>query len=382
MLLRMWLLCCPLFLCVLAPGFARATPPRQSVKPAVPGARPASPVMRGTDVMARVEGQTITRAELTYFWLQTDPRIAGLLGELLAARWKSDRGASGSYQVSTEEIYQKLYGGGATNFAPTLSAMVTQRLVDILATRKGIVVTGTQAQARARELFDRVRQQNGLTLSDEEILRAYRVPRDLFMKDMIFQVQVERLLAADIVERNGHRMNSEDWVEVRELFASVSPEGDPVDVERRFAEARERIQGWLQEIAAGKSFSDVARERNENFTRGTGGLRGPTLRGTGTPSLEEAIYRLQPGEMTGPLRAANGWYVFKMERRGEQISQAERDRAWKMVVEARRNRFLAELRKKARVWSVVPLPAEAPMPATEGCTDCPPAPPMPGLPGA
>ncbi|MCS6777635.1 MAG: peptidylprolyl isomerase [Chloroherpetonaceae bacterium] len=338
--------------------------------------------MRGTDVMAKVEGQAITRAELTYFWLQTDPRIAGLLGELLAARWKADRGASASYQVSTEEIYRQLYGGGATNFAPTLSAMVTQRLVDILATRKGILVTGTQAQARARELFDRVRQQNGLALSDEEILRAYRVPRDIFIKDMIFQVQVERLLAADIAERNGHRMSPEDWVEVRELFASVSTEGDAADIERRFVEARERIQGWLQEIAAGKSFSEVAREHNENFTRGTGGLRGPTLRGTGTPALEKAIYQLRPGEMTGPLRATNGWYVFRMERRGEQIPQAERERAWKMVVEAKRNRFLAELRKKARIWSIVPLPMEAPVPATEGGTDRPPAPPVPGPPGA
>jgi parvulin-like peptidyl-prolyl isomerase len=365
-------------LCALTITAQKPAPPKtQNPKPKIERRTP-NIRLRGNDVIATVEGQPISRAELTYFWLQTDPRINALLGDLVASRWKTDRGKSGSYVVTEAEIYNQLYGGGSTACAPILSGLITNRLVDILATRKGILVTKTQAQARAHELFEQVRQQNNLKLTDEEIIKTYNVPRDIFLKDMIFRVQAESLLAADIAERNGHSIRVEDWAEVRALFAAVQPDGDASETEQRFVEAKQRIENWTKEIGGGKTFAEVARTYSENTTRGAGGLLGPTLRGTGTPALEAAIYRLKPGERTVPLRAPNGWYVFQMERRGAQISEEERKRNWQNVVTSKLPLFLSQLRKKAKVTSRIPLPADTPPSnpvAPNQTPDTPPPPP-------
>lgn len=350
-------------LCVLVLGTPNPAPQKTPPKPTKTATKPSkkpAPRMRGSDVMATVEGKPITREELTYFWLQTDPRVNALLGDLVAARWKTDRTKTGSYTISQADIYNQLYGGGSTACAQILSGLVTNRLVDILATRKGIIVTRTQAMARAHDIFEQARKQNNLKLTDDEIMQTYKIPRDIFLKDMTFRVQAEQLLAADLAERNGHTIRAEDWVEVRALFASIMPDGEEDNTETLFIEAKQRIEGWVKEIEQGKSFVEVARERNENTTRASGGALGPTLRGTGTPALEAAIYRLKPGERTAPLRAVNGWYVFQMERRGPQISADERARAWQNVVTAKLPLFLAQLRKKAKVTSVVPLPVETP----------------------
>src|SRR5262249_1244631 len=156
------------------------------------------------------------------------------------------------------------------------------RLVAIEAKRKGILVTRTQALARAHELFDQFRQQNNLTQTDDELIEQLHLPRDIFLDDMAYRVRTEKLLAADIAERNGHPISPDDWAVVRQLFLEVPPTLNTDEKEKRFADARRTIEAWVQEIKSGKSMEEAAREHNDDATKETGGLRGAALRGTGT----------------------------------------------------------------------------------------------------
>lgn len=331
-----------------------------------------------TDVLATVEGQRITRSELTYFWLQTDVNAVSALGALVADSWKATRGAAPTLQLRTEAIYRKLYGRGQQHYARVLWNLILNRVVAVKAARSGIVVTGTDARAYAHVLLDEVRSQRGLTLSDDRLLETFHIPRDVFMQDMLFRVRAEKLLEASIARRNGHPLRAEDWLVLRQLFAAANSGATPEATEQNFVEAKRRLQGWLVEIKGGKKLEEAASEHNQDATRASGGLRGPSLRGTGDPTLEAAILQLAPGALSEPLRAKNGWYVFRVEQRGAAIPEPDRKRAWRQVVEARLTDFLKELRATAKIKTDVPIPADpqqqsAPGPMPPG--EMPPPPP-------
>src|SRR5579871_2432430 len=183
----------------------------QAGQPAT-GNRQPTTVLSGSDIMATVEGHPITRRELTYFWISTDRQAGHLVGDLLVDRWRAARGSMPYYSIPEAAIYARLYSGSSKDsaYANMLSNMVTTRLVEIEAKRKHITVMPQEARAAAHEMLEEVRQQQHLTLKDDEILVQFGIPRDLFMDDMVFRVRLERLLQAEYVRRNGHALTADD----------------------------------------------------------------------------------------------------------------------------------------------------------------------------
>ena len=301
---------------------------------------------KGADVMAMVEGQMITRRELTYYWLQVDPKLPAKLDGLLAERWKADRGQSPRYAISETEIYRKLYGAKA-DYSATLDGLITTRLISLLAKRRGVIVTKAQVEAQARELFDAYRKQTGAKSTDAEVMAQFKIPRDIFMQDVASRVQEQALLEREFARRNGHAIGPNDWIEVRALFAKAEDLGDPIETEKQFAAAKTRIQAWRAEIAAGKSFAEVAKIHNEDSSADLGGRHGLSLRGTGTP--DNLLFTLKPNQISPPIRVKNGWFVFTAARQGNSLSEAERHAAWQAVATAAMPAFLDSLRRNAKI---------------------------------
>jgi hypothetical protein len=337
---------------VLSQSSSRKTPSA----PKSATSRP-SPKFGPDDEMALVNGVKITRRELVRFWLQTDARAQAAVGALATERWI----ASGAFQLPEADLYARLFTDASLDFTNTLSNRVSNRLVEQEARRKSILVTQTQVKAYTKELFDReVRQKSGIQATDAQIMEQFKIPRLAFEEDVRFQLRLERLIADEIAQKLGHPIGPDDWIVVRELFAAAQTTPDGIPTEAQFAEARKRVEAWRAEVVAGKSLEEVARERNEGFTRSTGGLRNPSLRGTGTRSLEEAVWALKPGELSQPLRGRAGWYVFRVERRGDQIAREERERMWREILKAQKPIYVTELRRKAKIISVTPLPVSPP----------------------
>jgi len=189
------------------PALADATHARKP-GPQPQNARAAKRPLTGEDVVATVEGQPITRRQLTYYWLQVDRKgPSALLADLLADRWKADKGASRAYTIPDSEIYARLYTGNDALVADVLSSLITNRLVAIEAARKGIRVTQAEARAYAHEFFDQVRRQSGIQDTDEQLMQKFHLPRDVFLDDMLFRLRTEKLLAADL----GHPIPQPDW---------------------------------------------------------------------------------------------------------------------------------------------------------------------------
>lgn len=312
--------------------------------------------MRADDVIATVEGQPITRRELTYYWIQADARTSAALGSLVSDAWKANKGLSPTYTIPESAIYQRLYNDKNLIYANVLSSLITERLAAIEANKQGIVVTNAQGMAYAHEMFDQVRKQQNTQLSDNEIMTTFKVSRDLLLEDMMYRVRTEKLLAADIGRRNGHPMNANDWVVVRELFAAARTTSAEVGDESGFAKARERMEEAAALMKSGKSMEELART-NDDPTMATGGLRDALLRGGNVSKpLGDVIFQLKPGEISPPLRGRFGYYIFRVEKRGAQISEADRSTMWKQIVDMQKPAFLNEMRNKAQITSTVPLP--------------------------
>ena len=348
-----------LALALLVPVVAHADKPIKSVQRKQTNAQKVSPKpLRGADVLAKVEGEPITRREFTDFWLKVDILANRPLGNILLNRFRAAGTLAPHYAVTEADIYQTLYSQPTADYATFLSNLVTNRLVAHEAKRQGVVVTKQEAEKAGRALLEQAREQQGLKMSDESILTKFHVPRDLFLEEMTFRLRGERLLAKSIERRNGHALGANDWVSLRELFAGANVGTDTQKNAQEFADAKTRVQKWMDEVKSGKSFADVASAHNEDETRSRGGQRGPALRGTGTPAVEQAVFGLNSGQMSAPLKTKDGWYVFLVERRGAQIPESERTAAWKQIVEKRVTPFLADLRQHAKISSAIPLPAD------------------------
>lgn len=344
------------FACAVPAYSQHTTPNTQHRPPSTLNSQPS--ILHGSDVLATVDGEPITRRDLTNLWLKVDNLANRPLGMVLLNRMRAAGSLAPSYTITEADIYKALYSGPASDYATYLSNLVTNRLVARQAKRQGITVTPQEAAQAGHALMDQVRAQKNIKAPDEQILAQFRVPRDIFLDEMAFRLRGERLLAKSIAARNGHSLGAGDWVVLRELFAGANVGTDEKQNAQEFAAARERVQTWAAEVKGGKSFADVARSHNEDETRTTGGLRSAALRGTGTKEIEDAVFRLKPGELSAPLRTKDGWYVFLMEKRGAEIPAAQRDAAWKQIVEKRVTPFLADLRKHAKITSTIALPTD------------------------
>ncbi|MDE2126710.1 MAG: peptidylprolyl isomerase [Armatimonadetes bacterium] len=316
----------------------------------------AAPPLRGSDVLATVDGFHITRRAVARNWVQIDPKALDVLGRVLQDRWMAGRPGSAAV-VPSAALYSALFAS-SSQWKSVLKGMIDSRVVADAAALAHIQVTHAEMQQRAHELLNTVRQQQGITASDVELVRRNHIPMPLFLQDMAYRIRCERLLKQSIAAHNGHAISVDDWVEVRLLFAAIPSTSTPAERAAQTAAAHDRIARWLSEVTQGRAMADVARDHNEDTTRSEAGLNGPWLRGTGDPVLEKVVFALKPGQTSGIVQAANGFYVFRCEKRGATVSLDDRNIGWQQVLKNRLPAFVAGLRLKAHVTSVVPLPAQ------------------------
>jgi peptidyl-prolyl cis-trans isomerase SurA len=127
-------------------------------------------------------------------------------------------------------------------------------------------------------------------------------------------------------------------------------------------EARRRLEGLRERIAAGADFAELARLNSEDGTAALGGDLGWVYPGDTVPEFERAMTALKPGEMSGVVRTPFGFHLIRveerraadvsLERRRQQARQALRERkaedAFQEWLRQLRDRTYVELRLDER----------------------------------
>ncbi len=91
-------------------------------------------------------------------------------------------------------------------------------------------------------------------------------------------------------------------------------------------DARRRLQGLRERIAAGADFAELARLNSEDGTAARGGELGGVYPGEMVPEFERAMNALAPGELSPPVRTPFGFHLIQVQERRAADVSAERQR--------------------------------------------------------
>lgn len=122
----------------------------------------------------------------------------------------------------------------------------------------------------------------------------------------------------------------------------------PVEVDIRHillasAEEAERV---AKKARAGASFAALAKaESLDAATAADGGRMPPAIYGEVIPDLEEVVFRMRIGEISGPLKSKFGYHVLKKEAERRHGFEESKDRILRLLEKQRLDRHLQSIQE-------------------------------------
>jgi peptidyl-prolyl cis-trans isomerase SurA len=207
--------------------------------------------------------------------------------------------------------------------------------------------------------FEAVLKQEGMTLADlrRNVERGWLVSR-VQQDEVGAKLQITEQEARQYYQANRNEFVQPATVTFREVLIEL-PAGAQTAAGVSVAaddEARGRIEAVRARALAGEDFASLAVEVSDSPTKANGGLIGPLNVADLSPALQEMLAKMKPGDITEPLRAAQGYQILKVEALTQATPQpfdAVRDLVADRVHAARQRteirRFLAQMRSQALI---------------------------------
>jgi peptidyl-prolyl cis-trans isomerase SurA len=250
-------------------------------------------------------------------------------------------------------------------------------------------VNGLLLVQRARELnikysdeefkrnLDNIKKQNPDTIkTDADLVRALKEAglsmeqlrqnfETAYLKYVVEQREIARNLTLTEEEaRQYYKAHPQEFmkpatVTLREILVSVPTQGTGTQATFNAAiadDAKKKVDSIRARAVAGEDYLKLIAEASDSGTKANNGLIGPVVVDELNPLLAQALEKLQPGEVTEPLRSRAGYQIFKLESR----SAAEpepfdkiRDTIGRKIYETRRDsemaKYLAKLHAQALI---------------------------------
>ncbi len=128
----------------------------------------------------------------------------------------------------------------------------------------------------------------------------------------------------------------------------------------------EDAKAVLNDLAAGKSFEDLAKERSQDSSAKKGGDLGYFTKGQMVPEFEEAAWKLEAGQVSGVVKTQFGYHVIKVtDRKPAQqqdlkgVSAKIKNTLLSQKKQEAFNKLIGELKSKASITvndSLFPAP--------------------------
>ena len=240
----------------------------------------AVPVHAGDRVVARVNGEPITFAEVT---------------AALAQNPDLDR-------------------------QTVMDLLIERRLVLVWATSNNISI----ADEELEKVEASIRQRNNLSPDQfEEALAARGEPIEVFRANLREQLMINQALGRALSDQTRvseselqelyKKMYARDTIfEVSHILFRVEEDATPEEDRA----VREKAEQVMAEITGGASFENmVSRYSQDESSAGNGGRLGVFKEGELIPELEDLAQTLEPGEVGGPVRTSAGYHLILLESR-------------------------------------------------------------------
>ncbi|MBE9566409.1 MAG: peptidylprolyl isomerase [Proteobacteria bacterium] len=200
-------------------------------------------------------------------------------------------------------------------------------------TMLGVIVTQTEGRTRERAsekwfvqwLTERLIDESGTAIAEEMMVEAVR-----------------HRVSDSVTATEQDLLASFDEASVREIW--VRRQARREEDTRTEEEARQRAEELVERLRAGADFGELAVEESEEENAADAGeLREEMRRGRMSAEWDEAVFALQPGEVSDPINMLGDYVIVKLESRTRELPDD---------YESNKQELLANLvsQKQDQVW--------------------------------
>jgi len=159
---------------------------------------------------------------------------------------------------------------------------------------------------------------------------------------------------------------------IQQTYDDVAKQQKPEEEVRArhiLVESEPDAQAALKRVKGGEDFAKVANEMSKD-PGSKGGELGWFTKERMVPEFAEAAFKMQPGQISDPVKSQFGWHIIQLEeRRQKQFPSLDqvRDQVTRYVVQKSQSELILKLREEAKVERTEPeKPADAaPAPGPE-----------------
>jgi peptidyl-prolyl cis-trans isomerase SurA len=207
--------------------------------------------------------------------------------------------------------------------------------------------------------FDAALKQEGMTVAD---LRR-NVERQFMIQEVRRQEVGSKLQITEQEARQYYDLHQQEFVEpasvtLREIFIELPASGQEGAGAAAADAAEQKAAAVRARIAAGEDFAKVAGEVSSAPSKANGGLIGPIATAELSPSLQQMLEKMKPGDVTQPIRTSRGFQIIKLETMKpaavqpfESVRDLVADKVYSERERTEVQRFLTRIRSQAIiVW--------------------------------
>jgi len=274
------------------------------------------------------------------------------------------------YELDEAELYylaetrEQMSDGEARKVlrARLLQTLIENRIQLQQAERDKVVVEDAELAENVADIMKKLKAKDEKEF--EEIIKSQGLTMEGVRKRLREQLMVQRVIRRKVALRisvteqeiDKYLVDNREKLETGLTFTPrhilVAP--DPNRGEEGWLEARKKADGIYGLLLEGQDFAELAKKFSEDPSGKDGGGLGNIKRGELAPDIEEAIMRLQPGEVSTPFRSQVGYHLFKLDSRetlsGDglvQVRNQVRDILYRQKYDTRLKEWLVEIKQRA-----------------------------------
>jgi len=243
-----------------------------------------------------------------------------------------------------------------------LQTLIENRIQLQQAERDKVVIEDAELNDNVAEIMKKLKAKDDKEF--EEIIKAQGLTVEAVRKRLREQLMVQRVIRRKVALRisvteqeiDKYLADNREKLETGLTFTPrhILLVPDPNKGEEGWLEARKKAEQIYGLLLEGQDFGELAKKYSEDPSGKDGGVIGNIKRGELAPDIEEAIMRLQPGEVSTPFRSQVGYHLFRLDSRetlsGDglvQVRNQVRDILYRQKYDARLKDWLIEIKQRA-----------------------------------
>lgn len=250
--------------------------------------------------------------------------------------------------ITKDKLYDALVEAGGEQ---TLESMITKELVQQELDKKSIVITDAQINEEvesvkkmfpSEEAFNSALTSSGMTL-------------ETLKEQTKLQLELTQLLKDKI------KITDEEIKSTYEQYKDSFATPEQVRASHILVKTKEEAQAIIKQLDEGADFAAIAKEKNEDATKDTGGDLDFFSKGQMDPAFEEAAWKLEKGTYSKePVKSSFGYHIIKVTDKKAATNPTLEDKKEEITKQLESTKlneltpaYLQELKDKAKITNTL-----------------------------